>query len=71
MRFKGDISLIDYLVHVENLIIKAILKSLGSSTFKDVVEFLNRVKEYSWKDITMLIASGDIAILRIIVLWIN
>jgi hypothetical protein len=48
-----------------------ILKSLGSSTFKDVVEFLDRVKEYGWKDITMLMASGDIAVLRIMVLWIN
>ena len=68
MRFKGDTSLIDYLAHVDNLVIKVILKSLGSSTFKDVVEFLDRVKEYSWKDIIILIASGDIAILRIIVL---
>jgi hypothetical protein len=71
MRFKGDVSLIDCLAHVENLIVKVILKSLGSSTFKDVVEFLNRVKEYSWKDITMLMALGDIAVLRIVVLWIN
>jgi hypothetical protein len=47
MRFKGDISLIDYLVYIENLIIKVILKSLGSSTFKDIVKFLNWVKEYS------------------------
>jgi len=41
MRFKGDLSLINYLVYVNNLIIKAILKSLGLSTFKDIVEFLN------------------------------
>jgi hypothetical protein len=46
MRFKGDISLIDYLAYIDNLVIKAILKSLGSSTFKDIVKFLNRVKEY-------------------------
>jgi hypothetical protein len=41
MRFKGDVSLIDCLVYVDNLIVKAILKSLGSSTFKDAVEFLD------------------------------
>jgi hypothetical protein len=71
MRFKGDASLIDCLAHVDNLIVKAILKSLGSSTFKDAVEFLDRVKERGWKDITMPMASGDIAVLRIVVLWIN
>jgi len=71
MRFKGDASLIDCLAHIENLIVKAILKSLGSSTFKDAVEFLDRVKEHGWKDITMPMASGDIAVLWIIVLWIN
>jgi hypothetical protein len=46
MRFKGDLSLINYLAYVDNLIVKAILKSLGSSTFKDAVEFLDRVKEH-------------------------
>jgi hypothetical protein len=71
MRFKGDSSLIDCLAHVDNLIVKAILKSLGSSTFKDAVEFLDRVKEHGWKDITMPMASGDIAVLRIVVLWMN
>jgi hypothetical protein len=71
IRFKEDASLIDYLVYVDNLIVKAILKSLGSSTFKDIIEFLNRVKECGWKDITIPMASGDIAVLRIIVLWIN
>jgi hypothetical protein len=71
MRFKGDSSLIDCLVYMDNLIVKAILKSLGSSTFKDAVEFLDRVKEYGWKDITIPMASGDIAVLRIVVLWMN
>ena len=47
MRFKGDASLIDYLVYIDNLIVNVILKSLGSSIFKDVVEFLDRVKEHS------------------------
>jgi hypothetical protein len=41
MRFKGDLSLINYLAYVDNLIIKAILKSLGLSTFKDTVKFLD------------------------------
>ena len=45
MRFKGEASLIDYMAHVENLIVKAILKSLGSSTYKDAFDFLDRVKE--------------------------
>ena len=71
MRFKGDTSLIDCLAHVDNLIVEAILKSLGSGTFKDAIEFLDRVKEHGWKEITMPMASGDIAVLRIIVLWIN
>ena len=63
--------MIDCLVYVDNLIIKAILKSLGSSTFKDAVEFLDRVKEYGWKDITIPMASGDFAVLYIVVLWMN
>ena len=41
IRFKGEASKIDYLAHVNNLIIKAILKSLGSSTHKDAIVFLN------------------------------
>ena len=45
IRFKGKESLIDYMAHVKNLIIKAILKSLGSSMYKDVYKFLDRVKE--------------------------
>jgi hypothetical protein len=45
MRFKGEASLIDYMAHVENLIVKAILKSLGPSTHKDAFDFLDRVKE--------------------------
>ena len=41
MRFKGEASKINYLAHVNNLIIKAILKFLGSSTYKDAIVFLN------------------------------
>ena len=41
MRFKGEASKINYLAYVDNLIMKAILKSLGSSTYKDAIVFLN------------------------------
>jgi hypothetical protein len=71
MRFKGEASLIDCLAHVDNLIVKAILKSLGSSTHKDACAFLDRVKEHGWKQITLPMASGDITVLRIVVLWLN
>jgi hypothetical protein len=47
IRFKGEASKIDYLAHINNLIIKAILKSLSSSTYKDACAFLNRGKENS------------------------
>ncbi|KAH8797597.1 hypothetical protein F5882DRAFT_234925, partial [Hyaloscypha sp. PMI_1271] len=43
IRFKGEESLINYLTHVNNLVYKAILESLGSSTHKDASDFLNRV----------------------------
>ena len=45
MRFQGEDSLVDCLIQVENLIIKAILKSLGLSTHKDACAFLDRVKD--------------------------
>jgi hypothetical protein len=44
MRFKGEQSLINYMAYVDNLVVKAILKDLGSSTHKDACDFLNRVK---------------------------
>jgi hypothetical protein len=47
MRFKGEASKIDYLAYVDNLIVKAILKSLGLSTYKDAVVFLDRVSDNS------------------------
>jgi len=47
MRFKGEESKVDYLAHVDNLIIKAILISLGSSTYKDTYLFLDQVKDHS------------------------
>jgi hypothetical protein len=71
MRFKGEESKINCLTHVENLVVKAILKSLGSSTHKDAYAFLNRVKEKGWETITMPMALGDIAVLHIVVLWMN
>jgi hypothetical protein len=45
MRFKGEASKIDYLAYVDNLIVKAILKSLGLSTYKDAIAFLDRVSD--------------------------
>jgi len=45
MRFKGEVSKIDCLAHIDNLIVKAILKSLGLSTSKDAIAFLDRVKD--------------------------
>jgi len=71
MRFKGEASKIDCLAHVDNLVVKAILKSLGSSTHKDAVAFLDRVSDNGWNKVTLPMASGDIAVLRIVVLWMN
>jgi hypothetical protein len=45
IRFKGEASKIDCLAHVDNLVVKAILKSLGLSTYKDTVAFLDRVSD--------------------------
>jgi hypothetical protein len=45
MRFEGENSQIRCFAHILNLICKAILKSLGSSTHTDAVAFLNRVAE--------------------------
>jgi hypothetical protein len=47
MRFKGEASKVNYLAHIDNLIIKAILKFLGSSTHKDAIVFLDRVSDNS------------------------
>jgi hypothetical protein len=71
MRFKGEASKVDCLAHIDNLIIKAILKSLGSSTYKDTIAFLDRVSNNGWNKVTLPIVSGDITILYIIVLWMN
>jgi len=55
-----------------NLVVKAILADLGSSTYKDAVAFLDRASEHfakkTWKKITILGATGVIAKLRLIVL---
>jgi hypothetical protein len=71
IRFKGEASKVDYLAHIDNLIIKAILKSLGSSTHKDTIAFLDRISDNGWNKVTLPIVSGDITILRIVVLWMN
>lgn len=68
MRFEGESSQIGCFGHINNLIIKAILKSLDSSTHKDAVSLLNRANDFSWKEITIPLASGDIAVLRLVVL---
>jgi hypothetical protein len=46
IRFQVEASKINYLAHVDNLIIKAILKELGLSTHKDIVTFLDRVQDH-------------------------
>jgi hypothetical protein len=47
MRFQKKASKINYLAYINNLIIKAILKKLELSTYKNIVIFLNRVQDYS------------------------
>ena len=71
MRFQGEGSLIDCLAHINNLVVKAILKDLGSSTHKDATAFLDRVHEGGWDKVTLPLAAGDIHRLRIVILWMN
>lgn len=71
MRFEGENSQIRCFAYILNLIYKAILKSLGSSTHIDAVAFLNRVTERGWEAITVPLVTGDIQVLRIIILWIS
>jgi hypothetical protein len=47
MRFKEKESKVNYLAHIDNLIIKVILISLGSSTYKNTYLFLDQVKDNS------------------------
>jgi hypothetical protein len=42
IRFRGDASRIWCFAHVLNLIVKAILKELGSSTYKQATKYLDR-----------------------------
>ena len=60
--------------HILNLVVKAILKDLGSSTHKDAVAYLNRAAEHlakkNWTTIYVP-GAGVIAKLRLMVLWIN
>ena len=75
MRFKGEALQIRCFSHILNLVVKAILQDLGSSTYKDAVAFLDRALKYiskkTQKKITILGAISVIAKLRIIVLWID
>ena len=70
MRFRGEQSQIRCFAHILNLVVKDILENLGSSTHKDAVAFLDRVAKNKWKKVTLPGASGVIAKLRILVLWI-
>jgi hypothetical protein len=70
MRFMGDYSQIRCFAHILNLVCKDILKNLGSSTHKEAVTFLDRVKG-KWQKITLLLGQGEITLLRIIILWIS
>jgi hypothetical protein len=63
--------LINYMAYVDNLVVKAILRDLGSSIYKDTCDFLNRVKYLGWNKIIIPGAAGDITVLRIVVLWMN
>jgi len=46
MRFKGKGSQIRCFAYILNLVVKAILADLGSSTYKDAIAFLDRASEY-------------------------
>jgi hypothetical protein len=71
IRFKRERSLVNCMAYIDNLVVKAILKDLGSSIYKDACDFLNRVKQLGWNKITIPGATGDITILQIVILWIN
>jgi hypothetical protein len=75
MRFKGEASQIRCFAHILNLVVKVILKDLGSSTYKDASDLLDRATEHlakkRWLKITIPGATGVIAKLRIVVLWIG
>lgn len=70
MRFYGNQSQIRCFSHVLNLICKAVLESLGSSSHEKATNLLNRAATHGWSTITVPAAVGDIQILRIVVLWI-
>ena len=68
MRFDDKTGQIRCFVHILNLVCKVILKSLSSSTYKDASEFLDRVEKHKWDKITLPMAAGDIAVLRVVIL---
>ena len=71
MRFNGITGQIQCFVYILNLVYKAILKSLGSSTYKDASDFLDRAKKNKQDKITLPLAIGDIVVLCVIVLQIS
>lgn len=54
--------------HILNLVMKAILRSLCASSYREACDLLNDVAKQSWKKIKA--PSSPIAKLRILVLWI-
>ena len=75
MRFRGAASRTRCFAHILNLIVKAILQELGSSTHKQAVEYLDRasiaIANRERSRLQLPGAQGVIAKLRIIVLWIH
>ena len=75
IRFRGEASRIRCFAHILNLVVKAILADLGSSTQKQAMEFLDRaaidIANRSRTRITLPGAQNSIAKLRIIILWIH
>jgi hypothetical protein len=75
MRFQGSASRIRCFAHILNLIVKAILAELGSSTQKQASEYLDRaaitIAKKERSRLSLPGAQGVIAKLRIIILWIH
>jgi hypothetical protein len=75
MRFRGEESRIRCFAHVLNLIVKKILETLGSSTYKSAKSFLDLVAksiaEGRTSRLSIPLGQGVIAKLRLIVLWID
>jgi hypothetical protein len=74
MRFQGSASRIRCFAYILNLIVKAILAELSSSTQKQASEYLDRaaiiIAKKERSRLLLLGAQGVITKLRIIILWI-